>query len=76
MSGPGSQGGEGTAWLAFVHTQTGRGSGGTHWWEDQSALQEEWGWDLWGAGWGSFMLCISASLSVGVVVGYPGSPLR
>ena len=33
-------------------------------------------WDLQGAGWGSFMLCISASLSIGVVVGCPGSPLR
>lgn len=42
MSGPGSQGGEGTAWLAFVHTQTRQRQWGTHWWGDQSALQEEW----------------------------------
>ena len=40
MSGPGSQGGEGTAWLAFVHTQTRQRQWGTHWWGDQSALQE------------------------------------
>lgn len=76
MAGPGSQGGEGTAWRAFVHMQTRQRQWGTHWWGGPVSPAGGMVWDLWGTGWGSFMLCISASLSVGVVVGCPGSPLR
>ena len=75
MAGPGSHGGEGTHGCPLCRPgrgsgeHTGRGVG------EQSARQEEWARTSGALGVGP-SCSVSASLSIGVVVGCPGSLLR